>query len=282
MLINDINSLLFDGLLALEEIKRFEDEREDGAFWNSLGEEEKQAKESNYAEKTRSAKAWLQLSNMVIQLLAKVTLHCPEPFISEELGKKFAEATNFCLDQLCSEKGLRFKIKNPERFYFEPKELLANLIQMYVNMGGLHEFHVNVVSDERSYSNETFTKASKILSRGSGIGVDADVQEKFEQLTIALKKAKGEAEQEEIDIDDAPDEFLDPVMATLMEDPVMLPGSKTIVDRLTIKKHLMNDPTDPFNRSPLTIDQVIPQTELKQRIDDYREEKLAIKLSMKM
>lgn len=128
---------------------------------------------------------------------------------------------------------------------------------MYTNMGDLKEFHANVVSDERSYSNETFTKASKILSRG-GFGVDGEVQKKFEVLTQALSKAKGEAEQEEIDIDDAPDEFLDPVMATLMEDPVLLPSSGTIVDRLTIKKHLMNDPTDPFNRAPLTMDQVVP------------------------
>lgn len=97
-----------------------------------------------------------------------------------------------------------------------------------------------------------------------------------------MSKAKGEADAEEIDIDDAPEEFLDPVMATLMDDPVMLPSSQTVVDRLTIKKHLMNDPTDPFNRSPLTIDQVVPQTELKERIDEYRQEKIAIKMSMKM
>ena len=36
--------------------------------------------------------------------------------------------------------------------------------------------------------------------------------------------------------DDAPDEFLDPLMVTLMEDPVELPGSKTIIDRITISK----------------------------------------------
>ena len=36
---------------------------------------------------------------------------------------------------------------------------------------------------------------------------------------------KGEADEMDIDIDDAPDEFLDPVMATLMDDPVMLPSS---------------------------------------------------------
>ena len=48
------------------------------------------------------------------------------------------------------------------------------------------------------------------------------------------------------------------MMYTLMEDPVQLPSSGTIIDRLTIKKHLMNDATDPFNRHPLVIEDVIP------------------------
>ena len=36
--------------------------------------------------------------------------------------------------------------------------------------------------------------------------------------------------------DDAPEEFLDPLTYELMEDPVELPKSNTIVDRLTISK----------------------------------------------
>lgn len=67
----------------------------------------------------------------------------------------------------------------------------------------------------------------------------------------------------QINYDDAPDEFLDPLMATLMDDPVELPSSKTVIDRITIKRHLMNDPHDPFNRAPLTFDQVIPRPDLK-------------------
>ena len=106
--------------------------------------------------------------------------------------------------------------------------------------------------------------------------------DKFVTLTADLRKLKGEADEMDIDIDDAPDEFLDPVMATLMEDPVMLPNSGTVVDRLTIKKHLMNDPTDPFNRSPLTIEQVVPQPELLAKINEYRDEKLAEKAALKM
>lgn len=32
----------------------------------------------------------------------------------------------------------------------------------------------------------------------------------------------------------------------------------------------MNEPNDPFNRTPLTIDQVIPRKDLKERIEEYK------------
>jgi len=47
-------------------------------------------------------------------------------------------------------------------------------------------------------------------------------------------------------------------MDTVMKDPVRLPSSGAIVDRATIKSHLLSDSKDPFNRLPLTIDDVIP------------------------
>lgn len=49
------------------------------------------------------------------------------------------------------------------------------------------------------------------------------------------------AEQKAIDAayDDAPDEYLDPITSTLMNDPVMLPSSRQIIDRLTIARHLL-------------------------------------------
>lgn len=43
-----------------------------------------------------------------------------------------------------------------------------------------------------------------------------------------------------------------------MEDPVILPRSRISVDRATIRSHLLSDPKDPFNRQPLSIDDVIP------------------------
>lgn len=49
----------------------------------------------------------------------------------------------------------------------------------------------------------------------------------------------------------------DPLMDTLMADPVVLP-SGTIMDRPIITRHLLNSQTDPFNRQPLTEEELKP------------------------
>lgn len=56
---------------------------------------------------------------------------------------------------------------------------------------------------------------------------------------------------------DAPDEFRDPLMDTLMSDPVRLPSGQ-VMDRPVIMRHLLNSSTDPFNRQPLTEDMLQP------------------------
>ncbi len=56
---------------------------------------------------------------------------------------------------------------------------------------------------------------------------------------------------------EAPDDFLDPIMSTLMRDPVILPSSNTTMDRPTIMRHLLSDPRDPINRKPLTPDMLL-------------------------
>jgi ubiquitin conjugation factor E4 B len=80
-----------------------------------------------------------------------------------------------------------------------------------------------------------------------------------------------------------------------MKDPITLPSSRAVVDRSTIKSHLLSDSKDPFNRVPLKIEEVIPSayrlepsfegfeltlcsvtfpdTELKARIDAFLADK---------
>ena len=71
-----------------------------------------------------------------------------------------------------------------------------------------------------------------------------------------------------------PDEFKDPLMDTIMTEPVILPGSKITVDKSVILNHLKNNKTDPFNRDPLTENMLIENTELKNKIIEFRKNNL--------
>lgn len=62
-------------------------------------------------------------------------------------------------------------------------------------------------------------------------------------------------------------------MSTLMTDPVILPSSKITIDRQTIARHLLSDQTDPFNRSPLTMDMVKSNIELQHRVQEWIQQK---------
>jgi ubiquitin conjugation factor E4 B len=91
-------------------------------------------------------------------------------------------------------------------------------------------------------------------------------------LKARFKVAKEVEDQEEMDFGEPPDAFQDPLLFTLMEDPVILPISKITIDRSTIQSHLLSDPHDPFNRTPLKIEDVIPDAERKAEIQAWKEE----------
>lgn len=96
----------------------------------------------------------------------------------------------------------------------------------------------------------------------------------FASLPDLVEQASRSVAEDEALKADAPDEFLDEIMSTFMEDPVILPSGH-FVDRPTITQHLLNDPIDPFNREPMTIDSIKPAVELKARIDSWLQEKRA-------
>jgi hypothetical protein len=60
-----------------------------------------------------------------------------------------------------------------------------------------------------------------------------------------------------------------------MKDPVILPTSGNTVDRSTIKRILLDDNHDPFNRAPLNINQVEDDLVMQQRIETWKRQKLA-------
>lgn len=58
-------------------------------------------------------------------------------------------------------------------------------------------------------------------------------------LKFVAEKVSRMAMQQKVEeemLSDAPDEFLDPIMSTLMTDPVILPSSRVAIDRSTIAR----------------------------------------------
>jgi hypothetical protein len=76
-------------------------------------------------------------------------------------------------------------------------------------------------------------------------------------------------------LNEAPDEFLDPITSALMKDPVIMPTSKQTIDRATILRHLMTDPRDPINRAPLAPEDLVDNVELRTRIQEWLQEQRA-------
>lgn len=92
--------------------------------------------------------------------------------------------------------------------------------------------------------------------------------EKLRQATQQVQKSKEEAGlNNDVDI---PDAYLDPILMTIMKDPVVLPDSQQTIDRSTIQRHLLSSNTDPFTRAELTLTMVKPNTTLKFEIENWQ------------
>merc|ERR1712146_21046 len=112
---------------------------------------------------------------------------------------------------------------------------------------------------------EILQKAIKTCQKHNML--NSEHQSQLNTFATTIMEVKGEQTKFTIDESLAPEKYLDPLLYTLMKDPVILPRSKTIMDRTSITQHLLNDAHDPFTRDPLTVEELIPNLELKKEID---------------
>lgn len=65
----------------------------------------------------------------------------------QELADRLAAMLNFNLQQLCGSKCKNLKVKNPEKYGWEPKKLLNNLTDIYLHLD-CKEFCEAIANDE--------------------------------------------------------------------------------------------------------------------------------------
>lgn len=102
------------------------------------------------------------------------------------------------------------RVADPDKFGFKPKNLLATLGQIYLNLAQESDFIRAVANDGRSYSKELFEKFARIL-KNRAIMTDAEVAGvvAFTQKVEDMRATIMIEDEREI-----PDEFLDPLLST--------------------------------------------------------------------
>ncbi|KAG6900051.1 hypothetical protein C0993_003682 [Termitomyces sp. T159_Od127] len=267
LMMNDVTYLMNESFSELTQIHEIQMEMKDQATWSTQTQEYRREREGMLRSLERQASSYTTLSRSTVELLKVFTAETKAPFMVPEIVDRLAAMLDYNLVALVGPKYQELKVQDPEKLKFDPKALLSDIIQVFLNLSNEQDFIRAVAGDARSFSREVFEKAAKIAQR-----VNLKSSTDIEQLTAFVDKVeemKLALEADDEDLGEIPDEFQDPLMATLMRDPVQLPSSKAVVDRSTIKSHLLSDPTDPFNRSPLKIEDVIPDLELKGRIDAF-------------
>jgi len=76
-------------------------------------------------------------------------------------------------------------------------------------------------------------------------------------------------------IENIPNQFIDPLICELIETPVVLPKTNIIVDEKIIYKHIVLKGDNPYNRDVLTIDELVKYQEeenTKNLVNSWKEE----------
>ncbi|XP_062211598.1 probable ubiquitin conjugation factor E4 [Phragmites australis] len=268
-LINDSIYLLDESLNKILELKEIEAEMANTVEWERRPAQEREERLRVFHQWENIVRFDMKLANEDVGMLAFTSEQIPAPFLLPEIVERVASMLNYFLLQLAGPQRKSLTVKDPEKYEFKPKQLLKQIATIYVHISrGDKEviFPVAISKDGRSYNDQLFASATNILWK---IGGDPQIIQEFMQLAGKAKAAASEALDAEAILGDIPDEFLDPIQYTLMKDPVILPSSRVTIDRPVIIRHLLSDPTDPFNRSHLTQDMLIPNTELKSQIEEF-------------
>jgi len=267
-MLNDVTFVLDESFTAFRNIHKLQAELAQEP--SVLSPEQRQEKEEDLNANQSRAKSYMQLTTETVQMFKMFTEALPNAFTMPEIVQRLADMLDYNLDAMAGKKQIELKVQDPVQYGFAPAPLLSDIMSVYLNLKDKPSFHLAVARDGRSYKPETFQNADNVMTRTNL--KSPDELEVWKKLIATIGVTKEADEQAEEDLGEIPEEFQDPLMYTLMEDPVILPTSRTTIDRSTIRSHLLSDPVDPFNRVPLKIEEVIPNTELKAAIEKFKAE----------
>jgi len=216
--------------------------------------------EAHIGDLERSLKYYsYQLSNM-LKFLHSFTNINKRLFLNKHVFFRLFSNINSALNLLVGEQSLKIKLPNKEEYNFNPKEILAQILRITVNMLSRNSQLIQVCRLDRGLLIRAVELArNKLLLGNEHLVSLADILRELLEVTV-----------EQVIDEDVPDDFLDPLTFAMMDDPVTMLTSKITIDRSTFNQIMLNDQIDPFSRLPLDDTKIVENTELKERIEAFK------------
>jgi ubiquitin conjugation factor E4 B len=280
MLLNDAVWMLDRCIEMLSQIKKDENDMADVQSWSSLPQDVQSQREESYNQNGEHLSGQMRLANEQIHTIYYLSSQpkIAASFLSEVFIERMAQMLNYYILILLGPQVANLDVKNPSKYNFTPKVLLREILGIFLNLASCAErrteFLQKVVSDERSFKASVFKRALRFFSKRNLISSEDFTR--FQDIVNELEKLSCSVQDLDEILADAPEDFLDPLMQTVMRDPVHLPTSKVAMERSVIMRHLLNNPIDPFNRMPLRVEDLQPDIDLKKKIDAWIQERISL------
>eukprot|EP01105_Mastigella_eilhardi_P028801 TRINITY_DN975_c0_g1_i1.p1 TRINITY_DN975_c0_g1~~TRINITY_DN975_c0_g1_i1.p1 ORF type:complete len:1093 (-),score=286.71 TRINITY_DN975_c0_g1_i1:1415-4693(-) len=162
-LVNDTNYLLDESLGQLSKIATIQLLQADRDAWLRLDRQTREEKEQLLRQSEGQVQHFFTLGQSTIDFLHLLSRELVGPFVQPVVVDSLASMLNYFVEMLAGPKSAELKVHNPEKYKFNPKQLLGQLADLYVALASSDSFVGAVVKDSRSYSNATFVKAVDLL-----------------------------------------------------------------------------------------------------------------------
>lgn len=216
------------------------------------------------------------VEGVYFELLVTLSEEIVEPFLVPKLLPRMAQMLNYFLDCLANpqrSRAFNVSAKLKATLDFRPAVLLCAVVGVFAHFSGNAAFAQAIAAEERfgKAVECNLTSAAEIVRRPICVQAHPEVSVLAPKLVSFKQRVAAAAAQLSAEdfSDIAPDVFLDPIVYTLMADPVRLPTSGQIMDRSSIERHLASDEQDPFNRKRLTKDMLVPHDGLRRHIQAW-------------
>ena len=205
LMINDVTYLMDESLSDMAKIHEIQKEMENAEESARQTPQHRRERESALRGLERQAGIYVQLGNSTVLLLKEFTAETKKPFMVPEIVDRLAAMLDYNLDALVGPRGQDLIVKNPEKYKFNPKQLLSDILDVFMNLSDQGEFACAVAGDGRSYRKELFERAAAI-ARKRGLKSEDEI-EKLRLFVVKVEETKATLEAEE-DVGEVPDEFL--------------------------------------------------------------------------